>query len=57
MGYHHDYMAQKYIEVMSAALKAYDNGAHTDKFYEDLSWSGLQNTKAFRDKDGKRHKG
>lgn len=40
-GFHHDMMAQHYIGIIVAALKEFDNNAHSDEFYTALAWVGL----------------
>lgn len=40
-------MAQHYINIMSTALKDFDNNAHDNTFYNALSWIGLKNTVAW----------
>ena len=39
--YHHEMMAQHYIDVISDALSEFDNNSSTPNLYNDLAWTGL----------------
>lgn len=40
-------MAQHYITTMAQTLNDYDDGNHSQTFYEALSWFGLKDTIAW----------
>ncbi|WP_192348783.1 hypothetical protein [Algoriphagus sp. Y33] len=40
----HEQMAAHYRETIVDILREFDNSQHTDQFYDDLSWVGLQRT-------------
>ncbi|MGB0198905.1 MAG: hypothetical protein ACPF80_02585 [Flavobacteriaceae bacterium] len=40
-GFQHQQMAAFYIETIAQGLKQFDNGQHSDTFYEALAWEGL----------------
>ena len=41
----HEQMAAYYRETIAQGLKQYDNGQHTDAFYNALAWEGLSEIK------------
>ncbi len=43
----HEQMEQHYITTMAGALSDYDDGNHSQAFYEALSWIGLKETTAW----------
>jgi hypothetical protein len=46
-GFQHEYIAQKYRNVIKEALIQYDNNQHPEDFYNTLSWFGLKGTTAW----------
>ncbi|GJQ07439.1 hypothetical protein CAPN010_15970 [Capnocytophaga cynodegmi] len=46
----HELMAQSYVEIMAKALTDFDKNKHPKEFYENIAWSGLQNTTIFKNK-------
>ena len=40
-------MAAHYRQTIVNILKEFDMNAHSDKFYNDLAWEGLQHTVAW----------
>ncbi|QTE21314.1 hypothetical protein [Polaribacter cellanae] len=47
---YHNYMAKYYREALELGLKEYAKSigeTHTNKFYEDMAWAGLLDTKAW----------
>lgn len=45
--YQHEYMAERYRNVIKLALKQYDSNTHSEEFYNTLSWFGLKDTSAW----------
>ena len=45
-------MAAHYRETIVNILKEFDNSQHTDQFYNDLSWVGLQGTVSWNSLSG-----
>ncbi len=43
----HEAMAQHYRNIISQALKEFDNGNNPDSTYESLAWEGLYGTTAW----------
>ncbi|MGK4567912.1 hypothetical protein [Flavobacterium sp. 3HN19-14] len=43
----HQMMAQSYRDLVKQVLRDYDNNAHSEAFYDALSWEGLKNTVAW----------
>ncbi|MFI2741964.1 hypothetical protein ACG2LH_04430 [Zhouia sp. PK063] len=43
-GFQHQQMAQHYRQTIADVLKEYDNGEHSDQFYLDLAWEGLNHS-------------
>ena len=40
----HEMMAQHYIDAIAGALKEFDQSQHSDSFYNDMAWGGLEGT-------------
>lgn len=45
--FQHQYMANKYRNVIKEAMKQYDGNQHNEGYYDALSWNGLKNTTAW----------
>ena len=45
--YQHQQMAQHYVNTIADALADFDNNQHSENFYQNLAWTGLQNTVAW----------
>ena len=43
----HEQMANHYIDTFIDILKDFDNNQHTEQYYSDLAWEGLQGTVAW----------
>ncbi len=43
----HELMAQSYVKMMANALAQFDKNQHTQEFYQNIAWTGLQRTKAY----------
>jgi hypothetical protein len=46
--FQHQYMADKYRDVIKLVLKQYDSNAHSEEFYDTISWFGLKETTAWQ---------
>lgn len=46
--YDHDFMADRALERMSAALAYIDDNRNTDEYYWDVTWGGIYRSKTFR---------
>lgn len=42
----HQLMAQSYIETLSTALAEFDKNQHSEQFYKEMAWMGLEKTTA-----------
>ncbi|NRT17186.1 hypothetical protein HNP99_003565 [Flavobacterium sp. 28A] len=45
--FQHEYMADRYRNTIKQVLKQYDSNAHSEEFYNTLSWFGLKGTAAW----------
>lgn len=43
----HEQMAAHYRKTIVQGLNEYDNDQHSDAFYEDLAWRGLEKTSSW----------
>lgn len=43
-GFSHEYMAKYYVDIMSSAMKQYDNNKFDADYYNALAWLGLEGT-------------
>lgn len=43
----HEYMANRFISPLKAALKEWDNSSQSEQYYEDLAWGALFDTDTF----------
>jgi len=43
-GFQHQQMAQHYRQTIADVLKQFDNALHSDQFYLDLAWEGLNHS-------------
>ncbi len=43
-GFQHQQMAQHYRQTIANILKVYDNDQHSEQFYKDLAWEGLNHS-------------
>jgi hypothetical protein len=48
--YQHQFMANYYINIMSAALKQYDSSQYSLDYYQALAWEGLHGTDVWKNK-------
>lgn len=45
----HNQMAEHYRSVLVKGLKEFDDGKHSDEFYNDLAWRGLEGTRSWNE--------